>query len=369
MSNIKIKLFIGSEIRRLSVSTKTNFDQFLKTVQTFYLIQKPDASPEILSQLKFKYQDIDEDWVSFSTNEEWKEAFSNFKEVLKIKIELNEPRKCHWKERCQKNQNETKPEEKKCHGFGNGFFKGCHGRRWNQQSQPQQEAFDFSQLGNFASFLNPGCLKQAQSFMTPENMELAKNLFQQFTGGEKPEGSQDSFDFSKIFSFVQPREEEEKQIVHHHIICDNCDQTPVGNRFKCNDCQDFDFCQKCFDSVNQHHFGGKHNFIKIEKPQGFFGRERGSHCPRKEEKVEKVESSAPVQEIEEIVMDEELLLEEESKVEKVQELLKEEVPQNVDNKLELLTQMGFGNQTVNEFLLKKHKGDIQRVVYELLSSQ
>jgi hypothetical protein len=379
MSSVQAKLFIGSEIRRISLSTKTTFEELVQKVQTFYLIQKPDASPEVLAQLKFKYLDVDEDWVSFSSNEEWREAFttSKVKDVLKIKVETNE-RRCHWKERCQKNQDETKTEEKKC-PFGNGFSRGgphCHGRRFheNQQAPQQGGAFDFSQLGNFASFLNPENMKQAQSFITPENIELAKNLFQQFTGGNQEQSQGESaFDFSKMFeSFSQfvPKPETEKPAVHNHVICDNCNQTPVGNRFKCNNCEDFDFCQKCFDTVNQNHFEGKHNFIKIEKPQRpcAFNVFRNGQCTRNQNVEEKVEPKVE----EEIVMDEELYGEPEPKVEEkkqqpMEEPKKEEKQE--DSKLELLHQMGFTDSTVNDFLLKKHKGDIQRVVYELLSSQ
>ncbi|KAF4754051.1 hypothetical protein FOZ62_017670 [Perkinsus olseni] len=39
-----------------------------------------------------------------------------------------------------------------------------------------------------------------------------------------------------------------KPVVHHGFICDGCEMDPlVGDRYKCNYCEDFDFCAKCFD--------------------------------------------------------------------------------------------------------------------------
>ena len=35
------------------------------------------------------------------------------------------------------------------------------------------------------------------------------------------------------------------QAVHEGILCDACDRTVVGTRFKCLDCPDFDICQSC----------------------------------------------------------------------------------------------------------------------------
>merc|ERR1711977_332669 len=53
--------------------------------------------------------------------------------------------------------------------------------------------------------------------------------------------------------------EEEKQTpqeipkaVHHNIICDVCDKTIVGTRFKCFQCPDYDLCEKCEPHHHRH---------------------------------------------------------------------------------------------------------------------
>lgn len=85
-----------------------------------------------------------------------------------------------------------------------------------------------------------------------------------FFGGEQP-----AFDFSKMCQQFAPKEQKEGETkpVHYAVICDKCDHTPIGIRYKCEDCQDFDYCEECFVKDNSNHFNGKHNFTKMEKPE------------------------------------------------------------------------------------------------------
>jgi hypothetical protein len=151
---MKTKIYFGTEIRRLTVDNKTTFQQLLKTIKDLWTSEHPNDS-NILSQLTFKYLDLDNDWVSFSTSEEWKEVLSNVKEDLKIKIE-------------KKNQKEQEKMEQKPTPIENNF-------------------------GGFNNFLNP---QMFQNLMTPENMEIAKNLFSQFNGGNVGQSN----DLMKMFS-------------------------------------------------------------------------------------------------------------------------------------------------------------------------
>ncbi|XP_056020573.1 E3 ubiquitin-protein ligase MIB2-like [Ostrea edulis] len=51
-------------------------------------------------------------------------------------------------------------------------------------------------------------------------------------------------------------------IVHDHIVCDVCNDTPVkGIRWKCTDCEDFDLCNLCY--MNDKHDTG-HGFVRID---------------------------------------------------------------------------------------------------------
>lgn len=56
------------------------------------------------------------------------------------------------------------------------------------------------------------------------------------------------------------KEEENSQVVHAHITCDECGTSPiVGIRYKCVVCPDFDVCQKC-EAKSTH----AHPFLKIK---------------------------------------------------------------------------------------------------------
>jgi len=69
----------------------------------------------------------------------------------------------------------------------------------------------------------------------------------------------------KVEQVEQPAPE---AIVHKHVKCDGCGLFPiVGIRYKCFECADFDFCEKCEATIEH-----PHNFIKMKKPQQGCGR-------------------------------------------------------------------------------------------------
>lgn len=60
-------------------------------------------------------------------------------------------------------------------------------------------------------------------------------------------------------------ERKEKKDIHFFIICDGCGMKPlVGKRYKCKGCEDFDYCEKCYEKNKDTH---KHEFTLIEKPE------------------------------------------------------------------------------------------------------
>jgi len=83
------------------------------------------------------------------------------------------------------------------------------------------------------------------------------------------------------------------KVKHDDVICDLCEETPVGKRFKCVVCPNFDLCEKCVDKHNIHHpliqlrvpvsentpkmFAGLHEFVRSTHSfpgfrRGCFGR-------------------------------------------------------------------------------------------------
>jgi len=70
--------------------------------------------------------------------------------------------------------------------------------------------------------------------------------------------------------YVPNNKENKAQVLkrHYGIICDGCNkQNFTGLRYKCQDCPDWDFCEKCFNSSDirkKHAFN--HMFTKMEAP-------------------------------------------------------------------------------------------------------
>jgi len=57
-----------------------------------------------------------------------------------------------------------------------------------------------------------------------------------------------------------------KESIHFRVQCDGCGKHPIiGDRYKCNDCENFDFCKECYEKLKINH-PPEHSFNLIEKP-------------------------------------------------------------------------------------------------------
>jgi hypothetical protein len=276
MSTIQIKIFLESEIRRISTNSKTTYDEFVQTIYRFYLNQKPEATDEQLASLTFTYQDKEGDWVSFSTNEEWREALVNFNNVLKIKVQTrksSEPKgnHCPFKD-FQVPNFQTFPS-------------------FNVEMFGNPKEFDLeSLLGGFLGKDQKENPFDLSELLNPENIEKAKKFVSPFLGEE----------YTKYFEDIV--ENIQKEL--------NVEKKPEEE-------------------------------ISLEK----------------EQVLEKEESKVEYPKVEEPKVEE-----------KVEYPKVEEPKENFENLLEMLGQMGFGQESVNKYLLNKHKGDIQKVIFDLLNS-
>jgi hypothetical protein len=288
MTTIQIKIFLDSEIRRISKPTKTTFDEFVQTIYSFYLNQKPEATEEQLASLTFTYQDIEGDWVNFSTNEEWREALQNFNQTLKIKV----------------NSKKSTPENKHC-----PFKNSKH--------------FQFPSFQHFPSF------NVEEMFGNPKEFNL-ENLFGGLLGKNEKENA---FDFSELLN--SENIQKAKKFLSPFL----------GEE-----------CEKYFDEI----VGNIQKDLNVEKKSGeeeisleqvvIENEEKKVEYPKLEEPMESI--------VEEKV--------EYPKVDQPGEVV-EKCEENYENLVELLNQMGFNQESVNRYLLNKHKGDIQKVIFDLLT--
>ena len=68
--------------------------------------------------------------------------------------------------------------------------------------------------------------------------------------------------YEEYKQILVPKEEKEKEI-HWRFICDGCGMAPIkGIRYHCEECKDFDFCEKCNNDKKDAH---NHKFLAVEK--------------------------------------------------------------------------------------------------------
>uniref|UniRef100_X2A592 ZZ-type domain-containing protein n=1 Tax=Capitella teleta TaxID=283909 RepID=X2A592_CAPTE len=65
---------------------------------------------------------------------------------------------------------------------------------------------------------------------------------------------------------------------HFGVICDICENTIIGPRYKCGNCADFDLCEECERHAEMHH-NPSHVFLKIRRPVALAGHEGQQKAP------------------------------------------------------------------------------------------
>jgi len=367
--SLRVKVYFGDEIRSVTIPEDTSLLEFLQLLKNVCPQKFENENPV------FMYQDDEGDWVTFTTDTEWQEAlkYRKDKATLRLKVKQKIEEKKKIKRRCK-------------------LQRACDGR-WAFPTKP----------GDYVLDITPAFEKGMK-------------------GG-----------IHKILKTVE-KDLEPFEVIHHNIICDGCGERNIrGLRFKCNQCDDFDFCEKCY-AKRLSHFSGKHTFTKYEKSVHPFFKIPGLNVvahviderkkPRKEKK-EQPKEQPKEQKVEKVEKKEEIKKQEEKKVEvekvqpKVEEIkpeplkpviVKTEVkpveepqpkpsappadikvepavevktePVQTEIKLEpaendippqyrvhfqILESMGFTNKELNLFLLKKHNGNLQRVVDECIN--
>ncbi|KAK7501270.1 hypothetical protein BaRGS_00007395 [Batillaria attramentaria] len=64
---------------------------------------------------------------------------------------------------------------------------------------------------------------------------------------------------------------------HDAILCDNCERTIVGPRYKCGNCLNYDLCEECENQAGVH--DENHVFLKLRRPCHMAGYRHGKRAP------------------------------------------------------------------------------------------
>ena len=211
---------------------KIVLDEFTKNVKELEK-KKKDIIAQLDKEIKEKTIEInnikknsEQDIKSLDSKEKELDKVANsLKEKLGIPVEKKPKLKSKAKPKGKskekaKDKSKEKPKEKKT---------------VQQQNQ-------FNLMENIKNFGN---------FMLLNSEQIANNIF-------------DKYNFFKNY-FTQQQQQKEAIEIHYDYICDGCEISPImGTRYHCEQCEDYDLCEKCYASEKKTAHGHSFKAIKGE---------------------------------------------------------------------------------------------------------
>lgn len=301
-SNIVVKIKYLEDTRRVTPESLPSYDDLVTLVQKLY-------QPLIGKAFTLKYLDDDQDLVTLSSDFELQEALTVSSRqkppVLRLFINLRSgPSAIPTQTPQTPPQNNNVPPSNPF-AFLNMFNDPqlFSNPQVIEQlvSQLKQNVGNLGQDINFSELLNQfqnlGLNQQApQNNQAPQNdqvpfqpliqqllrnpfiMQLASSLFQQGSPCNPPATPPSTTPPTAVPSNPWCVKEEEPEIsIHHGVVCDGCNNTITGIRYKCSDCPDYDLCEKCERKPGVH--SPTHIFLKITKPATHRGVNGQRGCP------------------------------------------------------------------------------------------
>jgi len=204
-----LKVSLDAEIRRVAL-TSADFSSLQKQVGDLFSLPP--------SSFSLKYKDDEGDLITLGSNEEFQEALNCCQDNI-LRLTVN-------KKDEVKGGEQSGPHQGRC---GRGRWGGRGGKcGWRRRFQQENG------LQNLFGMMGP--------------------MIHQFAGNLLEGGNIDGILEQVLKSdFVK---------LEHNYTCDGCDTTISGTRYRCENCQDFDFCSKCFaEKLGTHN--SEHKFKEI----------------------------------------------------------------------------------------------------------
>eukprot|EP01080_Neovahlkampfia_damariscottae_P001206 gene1206-11296_t len=367
-----VKVFLpNKQIRRFKIMKAKSGFSFEQVKQKIFTYINDDTFDK--SKCKFSYLDNDNDWIVFSSTEEFKELTEATYQhtTLRLKVEApNHTFETELKKQSYEQQSLFHPVlqpslpilqqpvpfgyQPQIHNFNNNSF-GSFGHQQQPQQQQNMSGFNYIQPQNEFNQQNMSGYQQQQQqtndhfnfvYQQPQTQPQQTQPQTQTQTQPQPQPQQNSNPFN-VIPQLQPQKSEEsptiKPVVKTEIkyVCDNCATIQktmdaiIGTRFHCLICDNFDACEDCFQSIETIH-PNHQKYMKIND-----GNEEDKEIvdltPKENHSTNPTVEEKPQEEPEE------------------------------DPQLALLQQMGFTDTTKNIEMLKKHNGNFTNAVQELLT--
>jgi len=343
---ISLKIVNGSEIRRLQVDEHISFQEFQAQIRDMFSLQNSD--------LQLRWRDSENDLITVSSDIELAEAFETGDKPIRFFISSS--RKVTSEDGVKDRAVESKPINPLEILLENPAWKHLSAQ-FERCSEKLEELFAKFEVPakrseNAPQDVAPHAENGLQDFLKNlQNRGMFDNIFAREIADEIRSDSVSreillrlGIDFDSLFpkktenstsTAAQTSPDasvshEETRVLHPHVICDMCNGSVIGMRYKCKTCPNFDLCQECH-AQNAH--DASHNFEAIAFPQ------LSGRCTRFDRPETSEPTNIPIQHEKPATTSEEMLLKE----------------------------MGFQNEELNRSLLQKYQNDLASVVAVLTS--